>query len=162
MVHIIFKRSNNGDSKFVTQGLDIYQNEKLERILEELVTSFLGSKEKDDLKEETEDIANTEVKDKLLPPEEFLETLEAGIKNGSLTLEQANEQAAVYLKQWEKEENVKENLTTDPTEENELEALRVANANLAAQRDNLIRQCEDLLVENTKLKTCIDAIKSHL
>lgn len=162
MVHIIFKRSNNGDSKFVTQGLDIYQNEKLERILEELVTSFLGSEEKSDLSKETEDTTNTEVKDKLLPPEEFLATLEAGIKNGSLTLEQANEQAAIYLKQLEQEEGVEEKPVPVPVVENELEALRVANENLAAQRDNLIRQCEDLLVENTKLKTCIEAIKSHL
>lgn len=99
-----------------------------------------------------------------MPPEEFLEALETGIKNGSITLEQANAQAESYLKQWEQEqkENVKEKLTPNSTEENELEQLRVANENLAVQRDNLIRQCEDLLVENTKLKACIDAIKSHL
>lgn len=88
--------------------------------------------------------------------------MEAGIKNGSLTLEQANEQAAIYLKQLEQEEGVEEKPVPVPVVENELEALRVANENLAAQRDNLIRQCEDLLVENTKLKTCIEAIKSHL
>lgn len=166
MVHIIFKRSNNGDSKFITQGLDIYQNEKLERVIEELVSSFFGSKETNNPSKENE--ANTsneaEVNSKLLPPEEFLEALETGIKNGSITLEQANTQAERYLKQWEQEqkEDVKEKLTTNPTEENELEQLRIANINLGNQRDNLIRQCEDLLVENTKLKACIDAIKSHL